>query len=167
MDASSAIILCKANLHLIVAEMYDVVLPQSAYNEITGNSLTGADEYKQLLADNLISIQSPLPVSSYESASPRLNSLGQGEYDSIQLYHAGYGDFVITDDGAAAKYCKQEQIRFINALLIPKILECIGKPSDTFCLAAFDAVTRIGRYSQWVIDFAKNCGKEELAFFLP
>ena len=52
MDASSAIILCKANLHHIVSEMYNVVMSRSVYDELTNNSYPGATEYQQLVADN-------------------------------------------------------------------------------------------------------------------
>ncbi len=165
-DASSAIILCKANLHLIVSEMYNVVMSKSVYDEITGNSYPGAEEYKQLLADNKITIPAPLSVTNHESASGLYN-LGQGERDIIQLYYAGHGDFVITDDGAAAKYCKREQIPFINALLIPMVIKCTGKQSDAYCLSKFNKVLNIGRYSRWVINFAEKCERKELFFFLP
>ncbi len=167
LDASSAIILYKANLHSIVSEMYNVVMSKSVYDEITGNSYPGAEEYQQLLADNKITIPAPLPVTPHEPAIPCLNNLGPGERDIIQLYYAGHGDFVITDDGAAAKYCKREQIRFINALLIPMVIKCIGKQSDAYCLAKFHKVRNIGRYSRWVINFAEKCEREELFFFLP
>jgi len=166
-DASSAILLCKANLHLFVTEMYNVVMSQSVYEEITDNSLPGAVEYQQLVADNRITVQAPPAVESSRAISPVLRKLGQGEHDIIQLYYAGRGDFIMTDDGAAARYCKSEQIRFINALLIPMVIKCAGQQSDAYCQAAFDRVMNIGRYSNWVINYAEKCEREELSFFLP
>ncbi len=165
-DASSAIILCKANLHLIVSEMYNVVMSKSVYDEITGNFYPGAEEYQQLLADNRVTIQAPL-TTTHRPISHGLHNLGQGEHDIIQLYYAGYGDFIMTDDGAAARYCKREQVRFINSLLIPMIIKCTGKQSDAYCRAAFNKVMNTGRYSRWVINFAEKCKREELSFFLP
>ncbi len=165
MDASSAILLCKANLHLIVSEMYNVVMSQSVYEEITDNSYPGAKEYQQLLADKKITVQVPIAGAVPDSVSCGLHKLGQGERDIIRLYYAGYGDFIMTDDGAAARYCKSEQIRFINALLIPKIIKCTGQQSDAYCQDAFDSVMSIGRYSSWVINFAEKCEREELSYY--
>ena len=165
-DASSAIILCKANLHCIVCEMYNVVMPRSVYDEITGNFYPGAEEYQQLVVDSKLTIQSFPSATPSESTSCNLKNLGQGEHDIIQLYLAGYGDFIIIDDGAAAKYCRGERIPFVNALLIPKIMQCTGQYSNANCLASFKKIKSIGRYSSGIIDFAEKSGKEELSFFL-
>jgi hypothetical protein len=59
-DSSSAIILYKANMHLVVCTMYNVVLSTSVYAEITGNSYPGAQAYQQLLADKKLTLQTPL-----------------------------------------------------------------------------------------------------------
>ncbi len=166
MDASSAILLCRADLHRIVSEMYNVVMSQSVYDEITDNSYPGAREYQELLANNKITVQVPIAGGVPDSDSLGLHKLGQGEHDIIRLYYAGYGDFIMTDDGAAARYCKSEQIRFINALLIPMIIKCTGQQSDAYCQAAFDRVLSVGRYSNWVIDFAEKCEREELSYYL-
>jgi hypothetical protein len=164
-DSSSAIILYKAHLHLVVCRMYNVVLSTSVYAEITGNSYPGAQAYQQLLADKKITLQTPLSSQLAKPTLSSLQSLDEGERDIIELYYAGKGDFVVTDDGAAAKYCKREQIRFINALLIPAIMRYSGQQSDVYCQTAFNKVLNIGRYSQWVINFAEKCKREELSFF--
>ena len=166
-DASSAIILYKANLHLIVCEMYNVVISTSVYDEITGNSYPGAKAYQQLAADQKVTVQKPCLAALCKPGLSILYTLDKGERDILQLYYAGNGDFIITDDGATARYCKREQIRFINALLIPTIIRCTGRKSDVYCHTAFNKVMSIGRYSRWVINFAEKCQKEELSFFLP
>lgn len=166
MDASSAIILYKANLHLIVCEMYKVVMPTSVYDEITGNFLPGAEAYQQLLAEKKFTIQVPCDSTHQNPALPDILTLDKGERDVIELYYAGNGDFIITDDGAAAKYCKREQIRFINALLIPPILRFSGEKNNAYCQTAFNTIKSIGRYSRWVINYAEKCEKEDLSFFL-
>ena len=141
-------------------------MPRSVYDEITGNSYPGAKEYQQLLVDNKLIIQSFQMVTRKESATSNLKNLGQGEYDVIQLYDAGYGDFIIIDDGAAAKYCKGEQIPFVNALLIPKIMQYSGKYSNAYCLSSLNKIKSVARYSSRIIDFAEKSGKEDLSFFL-
>ncbi|MCP3889803.1 MAG: hypothetical protein GY702_13150 [Desulfobulbaceae bacterium] len=167
MDASSAIILYKAKLHLIVCEMYQVVMSPSVYDEITGNIYPGAEGYQQLLADKKITLRVPGIGNFREPDLSALNTLHKGERDVIELYYAGDGDFVITDDGAAARYCKRHQVPFINALLIPVIIEISGKKSDVYTQAVFNRVMGIGRYSDWVINFAEKCDREDLSFFLP
>jgi hypothetical protein len=77
------------------------------------------------------------------------------------------GDFVLIDDGAAAKYCKQEQIPFINALLFPVILEPAGIENQGFTKYFFDIICKAGRYSETILNFAQNCPEEEISFFLP
>jgi predicted nucleic acid-binding protein len=167
MDASSAIILYKANLHHIVPELYNVVISRSVYDEITNNSYPGAIEYQQLVADNNIMVQTP-PVAEVNKLLPSgLHRLEQGEHDIVLLYYAGYGDFILTDDGVAAKYCKSKGVPFINSLLVPVIIKCSGNKSDTYCQAAFDSIVHIGRYSEWVIHFAERCERDELTYFLP
>ena len=166
-DSSSAIILYKANLHLAVCRMYNVVLSSSVYVEITANSYPGAQAYQQLLADKKITLQTPPFSPLAKPVLSGLQSLDEGERDVIELYYAGKGDFIITDDGAAAKYCKRKQVRFINALLIPAILSYSSQQSDVHCREAFNKILRIGRYSRWVINFAEKCKREELSFFLP
>lgn len=167
LDASSAIILYKANLHLIVCEMYNVVMPVSVYGEITENSYPGAAEYQQLQADRKITVKTPSIATLCQHDLSGLHTLDKGERDVIQLYYAGNGDFIIADDGAAAKYCKREQIRFINALLIPMIIKCTGKQNEVYCRTAFNKIKNLGRYSRWVITFAEQCDRKELSFFLP
>ena len=166
MDASSAIILCKAGLHNVVLEMYNVVMPGSVYKEITENSYPGAEEYRQLV-DDKITIKEPLSDTANEPDRPSLNNLGRGEHDLIQLYYAGQGDFVITDDGAAAKYCKREGIPFVNALLVPKILGFAGIKGANFCRDSIEKIIEIGRYSPGIITFVEECKKEELSFVIP
>lgn len=166
-DSSSAIILYKAHLHLIVCTMYNVVLSTSVYTEITENSYPGAQAYQQLLADKKISIQTPLISAIRKPGLSSLHKLDEGERDVLALYYAGQGDFVVTDDGAAARYCRREQIHFINALLIPAIIRYSDQQNDVYCNTAFNTVLHIGRYSGWVSNFAENCTREELSFFLP
>jgi len=166
-DSSSAIILYKANLHLVVCSIYNVVLSTSVYGEITGNSYSGAQAYQQLLADKKITLQTPLTSPIAKPTLSGLRTLDEGERDIIELYYAGKGDFVVTDDGAAAKYCRREQVRFINTLLIPVIMRYSGQQNEDYCKTAFNKILSIGRYSQWVVNFAEKCNREELSFFLP
>jgi predicted nucleic acid-binding protein len=163
MDASSAIILCRADLHMLVCELYDIVLPLTVYREITVHPYAGAGEFKRLAAENRIRVLDRALIEEKHG----IQGLDAGETDVIALYLAGGGDFVITDDGRAARYCRQEKIPFINALLFPVILRCAGLHDDESCRLAMARIVAGGRYSRDVILFARECGRQSIAFALP
>ena len=163
MDASSAIILCKSGLHSFLAGIYDIVLSESVYREITVKSYAGSEEYKQMVARGEIRVQSD-PV---RQERPGMAGLDNGESAAIHLFYAGQGDFIITDDGPAARYCKKEGIPFINALLFPMVLQFAGIRDDNFRRISMTRIIATGRYSRQVIASAEECRKEDLAFALP
>ena len=162
LDASSAIILCKAKLQHLLIEVYEIVLAESVYHEVTAKPYSGAEEYRQLVTDKKIRVEGNLPQNQDKGIG-----LDQGEYDTIQLYYQGVGDFVITDDGAAARYCKREGVPFINALLFPVVLRYEHIAELGFCDAAFEDICETGRYTENIISFAGNCRKEDVLFALP
>ncbi|MDW7774090.1 MAG: hypothetical protein SCH71_14485 [Desulfobulbaceae bacterium] len=57
MDSSSAIILCKTGLHILLGEIYEIVLPASVYLEITAKPYAGAGEYKRLAAEGRLRVE--------------------------------------------------------------------------------------------------------------
>lgn len=162
-DASSAIILCKAGLHDLLAETYDIVLPESVYQEITANTYAGAEEYKQLASRQKIRVLE----NPEQNEKPGMAALDAGEYDAIRLFYAGLGKFVITDDGPAARYCKKENVPFINALLFPAVLRFARIKDEQFCRRTMEKIIEKGRYSSEVIEFARKCRQEHIAFALP
>lgn len=165
-DASSAIILAKACLSSHLITTYSVIMAKSAFNEVTRHSLPGSKEYLQFADNKKISIKEPKRLR-LNSIPQQIKSFGRGEADTLLLYYEGLGDFVLIDDGAAAKYCKQEQIPFINALLFPVILETAGIENQGFTKYFFDIICKAGRYSETILNFAQNCPEEEISFFLP
>lgn len=163
LDASSAIILYKSGLHSLLVEMYNIALPQSVYHELTANQYTGADEFKKLARVGKIYVHEP----SSRLEKKRMAALDTGESDTIQMYFEGEGEFVITDDGQAAKFCKREGIPFINALLFPRVLQFAGRNKDDFCRRAMERIIENGRYSAEVITFARECRSEHISFAVP
>lgn len=161
-DASSAIILCKSGLHTLLVDVYDIILPASVYREITVNRYGDAGEYKRLAAEGKLRIEE---IPAQQAAE--FNGLDTGESDVIQLYYAGRGEFIITDDGPAARYCRRAGVPFINALLFPVILRYALIRDDDFCRRSMEKIISTGRYSQAVISFARECPRETIAFALP
>lgn len=166
-DSSSAIILFKTGqLHALLTT-YHAVMTASVYRELTVNDLAGADSFRRYRQQDAIRIKNtPAPCAADDSSVP-LQALDAGERDSIALYLARGGDFILLDDGRAARLCRDNGIPFINALLFPRILFCAGKLSQTAADMAAGRIMRAGRYSQPVIDFARRAGPEALLPFLP
>jgi len=163
LDASSAIILSKAGLHELLADVYEVIMPQSVYREITVHSYAGSIEYARLAEAKRVVLHGNLHGNDH----PGLRGFGRGERDTIRLYHAGIGDFIITDDGPAARHCRRTGILFINGLLFPVILRMGGLRDKESCLRAMDAIMAAGRYSEEVVAFALNCRREDIPFAMP
>ena len=159
-DASSFIILHRAGLLPVLVEMYNVILAASVYQEITANAYSGADVCEHLVNEKKIRVENV----AFDTLP---HNLDRGEAETIQLHKAGHGDFIITDDGAAARFCTQEKIPFINALLFPVALKHTGNRTADFCNIAFETILKIGRYSGEVINFASQCEREEIYFVFP
>ena len=164
LDTSSAILLYKANLHELIVDYYHVIIPDSVYSEITIQNRAGSVEYSFLCNRKIIWVEQVKEnLINYDR---ELNKLDKGEGDCLKLFLNGIGEFLITDDGAAAKYCQANDIHFINALLVPKILLFSGVDEQK-CRSAFSRILAEGRYSQKVQMFAKNVSTDELKVFLP
>lgn len=154
-DSSSAILLYKAGLFIRLTQIYRVMLAETVFYEMTRDGYPGADVFE----DSAVTI---FPVS-VEKGGP----LSKGERDTVAGYHQGLGDFVLTDDGAAARYCKGSGIPFINALLVPKVLCFGGAIDETEQQKATILLLKLGRYSRKVVEYAETCGRRELRFFIP
>ena len=96
-----------------------------------------------------------------------MGGFGAGEYDTIQLFYNGMGNFIITDDGSAARYCTGEGIPFINALLFPVVLGVAGIKNDGYCQQAMEKIIEHGHYSPEIVDYARNCDADTIQFALP
>lgn len=167
LDASSAILFAKADFHIIVALNYSVLMSESVFAEITRKRLPGSREYEKLEYEELLIVlprQESAPIKDVDIA---LHKLDHGEYDTIRLFFAGHGDFVVTDDGAAAKYCLNKNIPFVNSLLMLRILFQSGKIENSTYKTGFRKILSLGRYSEKIIRYARSCPEQELSFFLP
>lgn len=168
LDASSAILLAKAGFHEIVAASYLIVMSDSVFAEITGNGLFGSREYERLKQEKQLQVLPVLsPPSLNGTASPPMQRLDRGERDTLILFHEGRGDFVVTDDGAAARFCLSNQIPFVNSLLLLRLLHRCGLVGDGSYETGFQSLLALGRYSIRVREYARSCSDSELLFFLP
>ncbi len=139
-------------------------MSDSVFDEITGKGLPGSDEFKQLLQEKQLIA---LPVENGSVPDVQLQKLDRGERDTILLFNEGFGDFVVTDDGAAARYCLSRKIPFVNSLLLLRLLRHSSIISDSSYKVGFLSLLNIGRYSKKVIEYARSCPDDELLLFLP
>jgi len=164
LDASSAILLAKAGFHEKLAASYSILTSDSVFEEIIRKGLPGTDEYKKLLREDRLEV---LPVSIPSAVDVPLQNLDRGERDTLLLFHEGHGDFVVTDDGAAARFCLGNRIPFVNSLLLLRLLHHSRRIGDSSYDAGFQSLLTLGRYSKKVRDYARSCPDSELLFFLP
>lgn len=142
-------------------------MPDSVFDEITGNKLPGSSEYKKLLQEKLLTVLHAPEPSTITDVDASLQKLDTGERDTLLLFFTGHGTFVATDDGAAAKYCLNNSIPFVNSLLVLRILHHSGIIEANTYRAGFSSLLAVGRYSEKIINYAQNCPDNELLFFLP
>ena len=167
LDASSAILLAKAGFHEILAESYTILMSDSVFDEITRKRLPGSIEYEKLLKEKLIKILPVLGPPSQHVTDISLKRLDRGEQDTLLLFYEGCGDFVVTDDGAAARFCLKNKIPFVNSLLLLRLLHHSGIIGNSSYEAGFQSLLALGRYSEKVRKYARSCPDSELLLFLP
>ncbi|MFC1844980.1 hypothetical protein ACFLZ5_09370 [Thermodesulfobacteriota bacterium] len=168
LDASSAILLFKAGLLQELINVYHVFVTRSVLQELTRENHHGADTFLRYISLQKIRVIDEEDILSQSGISKApMRSLDQGELDTIMCFASGNYDFIITDDGKAARYCKEYSLPFINALLFPRLLSFAGLMSHQASHDKMKAITGFGRYSKEVIELARSCRKESLHFAIP
>ena len=167
-DASSAIILFKSGLFDHLLNNYAVCMTPTVFCEITRDGYPGADRFNELHDKHRFRItDSDSAASLRRTGLPGLTSLGPGERETIQEFLCGRAEFIIVDDGRAGGYCRNRKIPFINALLLPRVLNMAGRLSEHLCRSVTEAIMRHGRYSADIIAKAERLDKNALVYFLP
>lgn len=165
LDSSSAIILLKAGLLKDLSDIYHVFVTGAVLHELTRGRRYGVDIFRQYVRLNRIAVIELEDVINLKSGNLDLpDSLGRGERNTIRCFMSGSFDFMILDDGRAARFCKENNMDFINALLFPKLLNFMGYLSLQECNKKLNRVINFGRYSAEIVEWARNCRKDSLAF---
>lgn len=165
-DASSAILLYKADLLYIFCQALQLAIPRSVFAEVTVPAHCGADGLGKLVACQPgIKLLDDPPLPDNDVAAD-IDRLDRGERDTLLHYLDGAAPFVILDDGKAVRLCRRYDIPHINALLVPKLLFFSQRLSAHQTDHYFSRLLALGRYSEYVVKWAKCCQKGQLVFFL-
>lgn len=175
-DASSLILLEKAGLFSLMCNTYSLVITPRVLKEITTGSAPDAAGFALYVALKRMHVMA-LPENHPDKTWPGLDKLDPGERQTIGLYltkkHETKNDrhekqgFILIDDGPGARWCQNNGLPFINALLVPKILWIANLIDKNACDKAMARLCDVGWYSDWVRAFAFDCTKKELQPFLP
>lgn len=169
LDSSSAILLYKADLFDKLINAYQVSLTRSVLQELTQKNRRGTKTFFHSAATDKIKV---IPVTENRpwrsnNSCHAFKNLDRGEQDTIHCFMAGGHDFIITDDGRAARWCHDKNIPFINALLFPRLIYFADSISLDECRDKMETVIQLGRYSEEVISWAKKCQRENVNFAIP
>jgi hypothetical protein len=162
-DSSSLIILFKTSLLDKCIDLYSLSITKTVKSEITRKGYPGWDYFSDLCKRKIINLLPEINLSSIEDGLSRVD---RGERNTILQFIDGKGDFIIIDDGRGAAYCLKQSLPYINALLVPKILLFKNIISVPEFRDYFSRIIAVGRYSAAVIDFAENCGIDDLKKFI-
>jgi hypothetical protein len=166
-DASSAILLYKAELLRIACAAYRLMMTPSVYSETTVPEQPGAKTMRTLIQkeDGITLLSDPMDVCPTHKTTG-MDRLHRGERDTLLHYLNGNARFVIIDDGKGVQVCRRLQIPHVNALLFPFLLYYFGFLSKKEAEHNFKRIQRMGRYSTEVIQWAAHCTRTELGYFL-
>jgi len=164
-DSSSAILLFKSGLFDIIIKNYHVFMTDAVYSELIVSGHSGWDKFISINRRKLIRVIND-DMHNGILGDDELLKMGIGERSTISLYFVVRADFILIDDGRGTKYCKKNEIPFLNALLMVKILYFLNYINEIKYRAAFQLLKKIGRYSVSVINYAETCSEEDASFFL-
>ncbi|MDJ0781426.1 MAG: hypothetical protein QNJ22_05610 [Desulfosarcinaceae bacterium] len=163
-DASSVILLHKADLLAQMQASFHIRIAAAVYDELTRHQRPGATAIARERRHRRITVVTPKVNAG---SRPLPAGLHRGERDTLLCFLDGGADFVIIDDGPGAGFCRRQAIPFVNALLCPRLLAAVGRLAHTEARSAMDCISRLGHYSAAIKRYAATCSDAALTAFLP
>ncbi len=165
-DASSAILLEKSGLFLTFSNAFQLIMARSVFKEITAPGHKGVTWFRTQFEKRVYKVIALSCNSNSENDLGCYKNFGTGERDTLCLYHEAQQGFILIDDGPAARWCTKQNIPFINALLVPKILMYKNLITKEDCENKMDILCGIGRYSKKIKTIAFALTRKELSYFI-
>ncbi|MGA1875693.1 MAG: hypothetical protein ACMUIA_08790 [bacterium] len=152
-DSSSLIYLSKTGLLPLFAQVVHLAISHHVYRECTRPPWPDDARHIHHLVESGIMTVYEIP-SAYHLPLPRL---GAGERSTIELWYFLKADSVMIDDRKGICLCRQREIPFLCAILVPGILKqnliLRDQKEVDLCI---EKICQVGRYAQWIIDYAKR-----------
>lgn len=168
-DASSAILLYKAELFVQCTRYFSMVMETDVFKEVGVPNHPGANFFLSMVQKNRIKVCRADTDRGINTDLP--HNLDLGERQTIVLYFQNIcpdqPSFIIMDDAKGAKFCLNRKVPFINALLVPKVLWLAGLLNKEDYLDKTALVIEKGRYAGTIIEKAKALSPSDLAIFTP
>jgi len=172
-DASSAILLHKAELFVPAIQAFSMVVSKAVFREITVPGYPGAGMFKEVRKQKGFIIENPTeeamgPILSADKSFARMD-IGERETLALFYHHQkkGGNNFVLMDDGRGARFCQKQNIPYINALLVPKLFWYSGFMDQITAHKNTNQLIDLGRYSEKIIQIAQQLTEKDLAPFIP
>ncbi len=160
-DSSSLIYLSKVeDLLPLLTQVVNLIISEQVYRECTHflkSKVSPSKDAKQI--EGLV-YQGKISVFSVPKACGRivLPKLGEGEKSILELWNMIKADLVMIDDKKGILACKNNDIPFLCAILIPGLLRRYNLLKDTEEVNQYiEKICQVGRYSSWIIAYAKEC----------
>ncbi len=172
-DASSVILLYKAELFIHAVQAFSMVVSQAVFREITIPGYPGAGVFKEVKKQKGFNIEnlSEEAMDPVLSADKHFARMDRGEKETIALFYLhqkkSADNFVLMDDGQGAKFCRKHKIPYINALLVPKLFWYSGLMDQNTADKKTNQLIDLGRYSKKIIHIAQHLTEKERAQFIP
>ena len=152
-DASSIIYLEKIGLLETYSDFKNILIPEPIYNElITRNGSTDYSQYLKIIG----SIKTPIQDIDNSIA------LKYPDITLIDYYNRLNSDGILTDDGKVCKYCRDNNIPYINAPMVILSLKLCNIIDLYVFYDKLDQVYKLGRYSKYVRNYLENIIKERI-----
>jgi len=139
-----------------------LAIPKAVFMELTIPGYDGSDFFMELCSTGAVKVYEPAAGSPNKIPE----SLHAGEREVIELFHEAKGDFIIIDDGRGSAFCRDNNIPYVNALLIVKILFFKQLITEPEYLKSWTWLLEKGRYSDSIKIWAENADAEMLKTFI-
>jgi len=157
-DTSSLILLYKAGLSDYLVSNYEVIITDEVNRELCKDGYAGGCYFKGLIING--NIRTVNSAGTFKTGT----AMDMGELTVLESFIFGAGECILMDDGRGARYCRDNGLPYVNALLVIRSMFLRRRCSESFYEAKFDWFSQWGRYSRSILDWAGNAQLEDIPY---
>ena len=151
-DASTLILLPKADLLPQVLEEFPSAMPESVRVEVTRKETMDAAVIQELISRVRLAVR-PDPAAAQVRRLVADFRIGRGEAAAFLLAQR-VGATLATDDGVAIRICKSMGVPFATAIHFLIAAKASGRLGEDLALAKLDLLAHWGRYAARIVEDA-------------